>query len=123
MILDILLIILVICGICLTLYLIFWLKNVGRSVEQVQSEFHEIYEKSLPILDNAQEVSERIVTVTKESETRINEIIDLVNKTKEKFAWIVKSDESQRQLQPAENLVNKIKALSKGISAFFYKLK
>lgn len=121
--LNFLLIILVICGISLSIYIFYWLQGITRRIDHITKEADELYKKSLPILDDIAEVSAKANKVSSEVEVRIGEIIEVVDRTKEKFAWIVKSDEQQRPLQPVENLVNKFKALSKGISAFFYKLK
>lgn len=121
--LDVLVIILVISAIILCFFLIYWFKHLDKKIDSIQRDVHDIYERSIPILDNLKETTDNLNNITNEAQNKLNTISELVENTKEKFSWLAISGESHKSTQPAENLVNRLKALSRGISAFFAKLR
>ena len=121
--LDILLIILVASAIVLCLYLIFSLKKINVTLNQLQNDVHNISEKTLPILDNLQQVSEKINNITERAANQINDLTNSIQKVKDKIFFLKPRDKKSSSENPVNNLIKNLSAVSKGISAFWQKLR
>ena len=121
--LDILLIILVASAIVLCVYLIFSLKKINVTLNQLQNDVHNISEKTLPILDNLQQVSEKINNITERAANQINDLTNSIQKVKDKIFFLKPRDKKSSSENPVNNLIKNLSAVSKGISAFWQKLR
>ena len=121
--LDILLIILVASAIVLCVYLIFSLKKINVTLNQLQNDVHNISEKTLPILDNLQQVSEKINNITERAANQINDLTNSIQKVKDKIFFLKPRDKKSSSENPVNNLIKNLSAVSKGIIAFWQKLR
>ncbi len=125
-ILDIFLLILIIVAIVLFIYLIISIKKINVTLDYVQKDLSILNEKLAPILENISIVTEKAVRISDETEKRvfdISESIQNVKNTVAMFSFKNNSDTGNYNRNPVVDLVNNLHAVSKGIAAFWSKLK
>jgi uncharacterized protein YoxC len=119
MVIEILLIILILTATALCLFVIVSLKKMNQQIEQLQKDVKQVVEKTIPVLNNINEVTIRVNRVVSEVEDYWDEIDRSIRKIKDK----VSNFTSLKLLNDAENptvdLIKNLKALSKGVSAFW----
>ncbi|NJO89879.1 MAG: DUF948 domain-containing protein [Chloroflexia bacterium] len=71
---DILIIILIVAAIALCIYLIFTLNKLRKSFEAMQHDVHLISEKTIPVLENLEEVTKKAAQITSDAEEQLEEI-------------------------------------------------
>ena len=119
---DILLIILVIVGIALVIYLFFWLQNIRKTINVIQEEIHDVYVSTIPLLEKLTQTVESANRVSATAEEKLSLVTSLIDKTQEKFSWLIRSKKQSSDSSPVESLITHIRAVSKGIGAFLQKL-
>ena len=119
-IIDILLVLLIIAAAALCVYLIISLSKINKSVEILQKDVHDLIEKTIPVLENLNDVSEKVNKVASEAEghwTDLNSAID--NAKKKVSSFSLKTTHIGRSENPVSSLIKNLSALVKGITAFW----
>lgn len=118
--LDILLSILILCGILLLIYLIIWLKNLEKVIKSISDDVNDIHNKAIPLIENLTETSNNASKITAEAEKRINDLSEFFGTWSEKVSWMKNKQQSllQKKDYPGEGLLLNLRAISKGIAAF-----
>ena len=122
-IIDILLIILLVVSIVLAVYLIFALKKIVSNVEKIQKDAHDLYERSLPLIDELSESSAKFNSIANRADEQISNIESYVEKLRENFLRVKDRIENAKKENPAYDIYRNLNAISKGISAFWNRLK
>lgn len=118
-VIDLLLIILIILASTLVVYTIITLKKLMTKVEAVTSDIHNFIEKANPVLEELSDVSRRANKIVSEAENYWDEIDRSIRKVKEKISDVKNLNFMGDAENPAKDLIKNIKAISKGVSAFW----
>ncbi len=122
-ILDILLMLLIIVGIVLCIYLIITLSKLNKTLDLVQNGLQTTNHKLDPILENLNLIVEKAVSISDETEKRVNDISNTIQSVKDtvnKFSFRGKGDSNSKN--PIQELLSNLTAVSKGVSTFWKKL-
>ena len=122
-VIDLLLIILIILASTLVVYTIITLKKLMTKVEAVTSDIHNFIEKANPVIQELSEVSKRANKIVTEAENYWDEIDRSIKRLKEKISDVRNLNFMRDAENPAKDLIKNIKAISKGISAFWQAFK
>ncbi len=121
-VIDIFLLALIIVAIVLCVYLVLTLRKVTETVQRVESDIHELSKSTVPLLENLNEETKKIVYITNEAEKHVDDINGAIIHFKEKvddfksgFAHSMNPD------NPVQSMIRTISGIVKGISAFWHK--
>lgn len=121
-VLDVFLLILIIVAIFLGIYLIVTLNKLNKTLDKVQKDLHSFNNQLEPILGNLTTISQKAVNISEETEKRVLDLgnsIQNVKNTVNKFSF---KKNGNTQGNPVQDLIANVRAISKGISAFWNKL-
>ncbi|MFH1196502.1 MAG: DUF948 domain-containing protein [bacterium] len=121
-VIEILLAILIIAASALCVYLIKSLIKLNETLDLIRQDIHTLSEKTLPVLENLNETTRNLNRVTSDVESKVGDIISVVDRYKEKFLKI-KYSATESSGNPIINLVRNLRAISKGTLAFVRKFK
>lgn len=119
---DILIIILIVAAIALCIYLIFTLNKLRKSFEAMQHDVHLISEKTIPVLENLEEVTKKAAQITSDAEEQLEEIKSFIQNIKRKVSRV---SDLPRLINPENRiseLLKNLTAIGKGFSVFWAKL-
>ena len=119
---DVLLIILIISASALCIYLIFTLNKLRKSFEVLQNDVHTISEKTVPVLENLEEVTRKAAQITSEAEEQISEIKTFIQGIKGKVNRVVDLPGKINPENRISELLKNLNAIAKGFSVFWSKL-
>ena len=122
-VIDILLIILILSASALCIFLIFYLKKLVDHVEAVRKDVHELVEKTTPVLENLDDVTRRANRIVLEVENYWNEIDNSIKKVRERISGLTSLKRYTDAESPVSELIKNVKALTKGIVAFWQAIK
>lgn len=122
-IIDVFLIVLILIGIVVGIYLIISLKNINQSLISLRDNLGDLNEKINPILDNIKIITDNAVTISDETEKRVLDLsstIQNVRNTVSKLSF--SSKHTSGKINPIQDLLSNLTAVSKGLFAFWKKL-
>ena len=124
-ILDILLLILIIVAIIVGVYVILTLKKVMVTMTSVEKDIHELSQKTIPLLENLNETSQKINYITNEAERHVEDFNSAIITVKEKIHSFTSemSQQGSGPEFPASSLIKILTGISKGIAVFWSKYK
>ncbi|MFA3783202.1 hypothetical protein ABRY23_09090 [Melioribacteraceae bacterium 4301-Me] len=122
-IVDIFLIILLICAALLCIYLILYLKKIVIKIEEIQKDIHAVVDNTLPVLENLIDSTGRVNKVITEIENYWNELDNSIKTLKNKVADFTSFKKFREDENPAKNIIKNLRAIIKGISAFWREYK
>ncbi len=117
-VLDILLIILVLLASALCVFAIIYLKRITEQVEAVRKDVHEFIEKTNPVCENLEEITQRIKQVVSEVENYWEGIDSSIKNLRERLSIFTSLKNFQTIVYPAKYLLKNVKALASGTSVF-----
>lgn len=121
-IIEILLIILILSASALCIYAIIYLKRLTEQIEAVRKDVHELVERTTPILENLEDVTQRANRIVLEVGNYWDEIDRSIRNLRERVSNFSFSRLNEVEY-PAKDLIKNIKAFAKGISAFWQEFK
>ena len=122
-VIDIFLLLLILLACAAIVYMLLTLRKLNTNLDMLQNEIRSAVENITPILDNVNEVTEKVAFVTRETERQFKEITLTVQNVKDKF-HIFDFLRKPRTTETSPNDVSKrLRALSKGFSTFLRELK
>ncbi|MFC2134902.1 DUF948 domain-containing protein [Bacteroidota bacterium] len=116
---DILLVLLIIAASVLCVYLILSLSKLNKSVEDLQKDVHQLIEKTIPVLENLNEVSNKFTRVASEAEGYWDDLNSVIDNAKEKVSRLSLKPSTGRSDNPVQQLIKNLSAIVSGISAFW----
>jgi|APHig6443717817_1056837.scaffolds.fasta_scaffold62626_2 uncharacterized protein YoxC len=119
MVIEILLVILILTATALCLFVIVSLKKMNQQIEQLQKDVKQVVEKTIPVLNNINEVTIRVNRVVSEVEDYWDEIDHSIRKIKDKVSNFTSLKLLSDVESPTVDFIKNLKALSKGVSAFW----
>lgn len=119
---DIFIVVLLISASALCIYLIIVLKRLTDSINIMQKDIEKLVTKTLPVLENLNEVSEKALKITNEIESAYLSIQDKFGNLKSNFDGLVSFNKVKNAFSPTEFLTN-LKAISIGLITFIKELR
>lgn len=119
---DVLLILLIVAAIALCIYLIFTLNKLRKSFEAMQHDIHVISEKTIPVLENLEEVTKKAAQITSDAEEQIQEIKSFIQNIKRKVNRVADLPRLINPENRISELLKNLAAIGKGFSVFWAKL-
>ena len=120
---DVLLIILILSASALCIYAIIYLKRLTEHIEAVRKDVHELVERTTPILENLEDVTQRANRIVLEVGNYWDEIDRSIKNLRERISNFTSFSKFHDVEYPAKDLIKNIKAFAKGISAFWQEFK
>lgn len=117
--LDIFLIILSIAATVLCIYLILTLKKIVAQIDNLQKEVKQLVDNTIPVLKNINDVTLKANRIVSSAEDYWEGIERSIENVRNKFSRLTGVTRNDGEEFPARNFIQNIKALSKGISAFW----
>lgn len=117
--LDIFLIILSIAATVLCIYLIITLKKVVIQINELQKDIKHLVDSTIPVLKNINEVTSKANRIVSSAEDYWDGIERSIEKVRDKFSRLTSVTRYDGEELPARNFIQNIKAIAKGISAFW----
>ncbi|MEW6701128.1 MAG: hypothetical protein AB1298_00270 [Bacteroidota bacterium] len=118
-VIDIFLIILILSASTLSVFAIVYLKKFSEHVEAMRKDLNKLVERTTPVLENLESVTRRASRVAGEVENYWDEIDSSIKKIRERISGLTSLKKNADVEYPAKDLIKNIKALSKGVSAFW----
>lgn len=122
-IVDGLLVLLIVAAAALCIYLIISLKKLNQNVSLMQQDIHSLIEKTIPVIDNLNEISERAVNITSTTEYQVNDISEKINNIKNKISHLTTSLKLEKTENQVMIFLTNLRAAIKGLSAFLKEFK
>lgn len=116
---QILLILLILSSSALCIFTIYYLRKMSQKVEDVIRDFQDLIQKTNPVIENLEQISYRANRVVTEVEGYWNEIDGAIKNIRERISGLTSLRNLHDVEYPAKDLIKKIKAISKGASAFW----
>ena len=122
-ILNIFLVIFILAASAFCIYAIFYLKKLTEQVEAVRKDIHQIIQRSVPILENLEQVTNKANRVATEVESYWNELDLAIRNLRYKVSIFTPLKKYREAESTVSELIKNIKAVSKGLIAFWSELK
>ena len=123
MVIEILLIILILAATALCLFVIVSLKKINLQIEQLQKDVKQVVEDTIPLLNNLNDVTTRVNRVVTEAENYWDEIDSSIKNLKQKVSSLTSFTHFRDAENPTQDFIRNLKALSKGVIAFWNEFK
>ncbi|MCX7875528.1 MAG: DUF948 domain-containing protein [Melioribacteraceae bacterium] len=117
--LEIFLIILSVAATILCVYLILVLKKIVLQIEQLNKDIKELVDNTIPVLKNINDVTLKANRIVSSAEDYWDGIERSIENVRYKFSRLTGAVRNDSVENPAGNFIQNIKALSRGISAFW----
>ena len=122
-ILQILLLIFILAASALCIYAILYSKKLTEQVEAVSRDFHQVIQRAVPVLDNMEQVTNKANRVATEIEGYWNELDLAIRNLRYKVSNLTPLKKYREAESTVSELIKNIKAVSKGLIAFWSELK
>lgn len=123
MVIEILLIILILAATALCLFVIVSLRKINLQIEQLQKDVKHVVENTIPLLNNLNDVTTRVNRVVSEAENYWDEIDSSIKNLKQKVSGLTSFTRFRDAENPTQDFIRNLKALSKGLIAFWNEFK
>jgi uncharacterized protein YoxC len=125
MVLEIFEVVLLISATALCIYLIYFLKNLTRSVSEIQTDIHRIADQINPLLESLQSLSNSVIIVSDEVKSQLNKTKWIVDEVKSKVESVLSFEKKvmEKVDAPVQDLLSNLKAIKRGVMTFFEALR
>jgi uncharacterized protein YoxC len=121
--LIIFLVILILAASAFCIYAIFYLKKLTEQVEAVRKDIHQVIQRTVPVLDNLEQVTYKANRVATEVESYWNELDLAIRNLRYKVSHLTPLKKFREAESTVSEIIKNISAVSKGLIAFWSKLK
>ena len=118
---DVFLIVLIVAASALCIYLILTLNKLRKSFEVIQNDIHTISEKTVPVLENLDEITKKAAQITSDTEEQISELKAFILNIKEKVNRVVDLPGKIHPENRISDFLKNLNAFAKGFSVFWSK--
>ncbi|MBX2976738.1 MAG: DUF948 domain-containing protein [Ignavibacteriaceae bacterium] len=125
MITDIFEIILLISASALCIYLILFLKNMTKSISEIQTDIHRIADQINPLLESLQSLSKSVIVVSDEVKSQLTKTKWIIDEVKSKVESIMNFERKvmEKVDSPIQNMLSNLNAIKRGVTTFFEALR
>lgn len=122
-VLDIFLIVLIITATATCLYLILALRKLVGQIDELHKDIKQLVDHTIPVLKNLNEVTLRANRIVSSAEDYWEGIERSIENVRMKFTNLRSMRRFDGTEFPARNIIQNLKAFSKGIAAFWQEFK
>lgn len=122
-VIDVLLIILILAATALCFFVIISLKKLNAQIESLQKDLKQLVETTIPVINNLNEATSRANRIVSEAENYWEEIDRSIKNLKAKVTDLTSFTRFRDEENPTKDIIRNLKALFKGISAFWSEYK
>jgi len=122
MIVDIFIVLLLISATALCVYLVITLKQLNESIKFMQNDIEKLVSKTLPVLENLNEVSEKALKVTNKLEGAFDSVQNRIENIKANIESFNPFG-TVRNSFSLSDFISNLKAISKGVFTFIKEIK
>lgn len=125
MILEIFEVVLLISATALCVYLIIFLKDLSKSVSEMQTDIHRIADQINPLLESLQSLSNSVIIVSDEVKSQLSKTKWIVDEVKSKVESILNFERKvmEKVDSPLQDLLSNLNAIKRGVITFFEALR
>jgi uncharacterized protein YoxC len=120
---DIFLLVLIISATALCIYLIISLRKISRNIDSMQADIHRFLEAATPAVQKLESIAEKLDNITSTTERHVVEVSDTIDGYVEKGKHYIETLKSESTQNQVVSLINNLRAIVKGLSAFLRDLK
>lgn len=107
----------------LCVFAILYLKRLVEQVEAVRKDIHQLIQRTVPVLDNLEQVTNKANRVATEVESYWNELDLAIRNLRYKVTNLTPLKKFREAETTVSDLIKNIRAVSKGLIAFWSELK
>ena len=122
-ILHIFLVIFILAASALCVFAILYLKKLIEQVEAIRKDIHQLIQRSVPVLENLEQVTSKANRVATEVESYWNELDQSIRNLRYKVSSLTPLKNFRETESTVLDLIKNIRAVSKGLTAFWSELK
>ncbi len=122
-IIDILLIILILVAIALGIYMIISLKKFNSALSNLEGAVNDFRTKINPVLDNLHEVTKKANNVVSIAEQEVKVLGSSIEDVRKTISMLSLKNIKSKAANPVIDLIDNLSAISKGVAAFWHRLK
>ncbi|MDP2304345.1 MAG: hypothetical protein Q8N03_18200 [Ignavibacteria bacterium] len=125
MILEIFEVVLLISATALCVFLIIFLKDLSKSVSEMQTDIHRIADQINPLLESLQSLSNSVIIVSDEVKSQLSKTKWIVDEAKSKVESILNFERKvmEKVDSPLQDLLSNLNAIKRGVITFFEALR
>jgi uncharacterized protein YoxC len=125
MILEIFEVVLLISATALCVFLIIFLKDLSKSVSEMQTDIHRIADQINPLLESLQSLSNSVIIVSDEVKSQLSKTKWIVDEVKSKVESILNFERKMmgKVDSPLHDLLSNLNAIKRGVITFFEALR
>ncbi len=114
-------VILLIAASALCVFLIIYLRKIVEVISDVRKDVNQLSQNLLPLVDSLQNLSNSIIEVSDDIKSQIAKVRWIFDEVKDRFEKLFEFEQKMKQAVevPANNLINNLFAIKKGVSTFF----
>lgn len=118
-------VLLLIAASVLCVYLIIYLKKIVEDISDIRKDINQLSQNLLPLVDSLQNLSNSIIEVSEDVQSQIDKVRWIFDEVKERFEKLFLLEQRMKNAVevPANNLINNLQAIKKGVSTFFSTMK
>ena len=121
--LPIFLVIFFLAASALCVFSILYLKKLVEQVEAIRKDIHQMIQRSVPVLDNLEQVTNKANRVATEVESYWNELDLAIRNLRYTVSNLTPLKRFREAESTVSDLIKNIRAVSKGLAAFWNELK
>lgn len=112
---------LLIAASALCIFLIIYIKKIVEEIGEVRKDVHQLSQNLIPLVDSLQSLSNSVADVSDDVKNQISKLRWIFDELKRRFEKIFEFESKMKKAveTPANNLINNLQALKKGVSTFF----
>lgn len=114
----VLLAVLLFSGSALCIYSIISLKRMTESIDSIKGDFHKLVDETIPVINNLDKITEHAISVSSTTERQVLDINDKIEEFKNKLFNFKQKFSKAGTDNQVITLINNMRAVVKGISAF-----
>jgi hypothetical protein len=122
-IVDIFLLVLIISATALCIYLIISMRRISRTVDLMQADIHQFMEAATPAVQKLESITEKLDNITSTTERHVIEVSDTIDGYVDRSKQYIATLKSESKHNQVVSLINSMRAIVRGFSAFLRDLK
>ena len=120
---DIFLIVFIISAFSFCIFVIKYLKRIFEDKNAIRKDIHMLVEKTIPILSNLKDITQRVNRIISEAEGYWEEINISIRNLREKILKFSSGEKSRDAQKQISEIRKNLRSITKGISGFWIEYK
>lgn len=118
---EIMIVFLLLSASALCIYLIFFLKSLSKSIQQINSDIHELTYEIKPLIESTTNLSEKLTYLSREAQEPIDMVRNIVYEIKYRIDKLLDLEQKFREgiEKPVTDAQKNVSAVLNGFNAFW----